>query len=332
MFNIESVGSLRKIPPTSGVLMLRILISFFILIGSAFAQEYEESFDQFFAALETSFDYKQGNISFLNDQAFIETGLNLNYLDATDAQRLLTEGWGNPPDDRVLGMLLPSGISPFDFEKGWGVVVTYADEGYVSDKEANKIDFDKMLKDMQRGTIEANKTREEAGYETIELVGWATSPHYDSAEHKLYWAEEIKFGDMEKNTLNYNIRVLGRKGYLNLNVIGGIDQLSEIEMQIPDILQAVSFAEGSRYEDFNSATDKLAKYGIAGLIAGGVAAKAGFFAKIGLLLLGLKKIPSGDCNCCCGVPISFISAQTSTRNLNPAGLEPYKDIKNIFLV
>ena len=262
--------------------MLQIFILFFLSISSVFAQGYEEPFDeyltddQYFADLEMSFDYKQGNISFLNDQAFIETGSGLRYLDATDADLLLTEGWGNPPDDRVLGMLLPSGISPFDFEIGWGVVVTYEDEGYVSDKEASKMDFDKMLKDMQRATLQANEVREEAGYESIELVGWANSPHYDALEHKLHWAEELKFGDIEENILNYNIRVLGRRGYLNLNVIGNIDQLSEIETQIPDILQAVSFTEGSRYEDFNSSTDKLAKYGVAGLIAGGIAAKTGF--------------------------------------------------------
>ena len=37
-------------------------------------------------------------------------------------------------------------------------------------------------------------------------------------------------------------------------------------------------------------TDKLAAYGIAALIGGGLATKAGLFAKLGALLLGLKKL------------------------------------------
>jgi uncharacterized membrane-anchored protein len=35
----------------------------------------------------------------------------------------------------------------------------------------------------------------------------------------MYWAKEINFGGDSENTLNYNIRVLGRKGVLLLNFI-----------------------------------------------------------------------------------------------------------------
>jgi uncharacterized membrane-anchored protein len=37
-------------------------------------------------------------------------------------------------------------------------------------------------------------------------------------------------------------------------------------------------------------TDKLAEYGLGALIAGGVAAKLGLFAKLGALLLAFKKL------------------------------------------
>jgi uncharacterized membrane-anchored protein len=49
------------------------------------------------------------------------------------------------------------------------------------------------------------------------------------------------------------------------------------------------FTPGNRYTDFNAGTDKVAEYGIAALVAGGVAAKLGFFAKIFALLLAFKK-------------------------------------------
>ena len=44
------------------------------------------------------------------------------------------------------------------------------------------------------------------------------------------------------------------------------------------------FDEGQRYADFNDETDKTAAYGLAALVGGGIAAKAGLLAKLGLLL------------------------------------------------
>ena len=47
-----------------------------------------------------------------------------------------------------------------------------------------------------------------------------------------------------------------------------------------EVITFAEFSPGSRYEDYNAATDKLAEYGVAGLVAGGaVAAKAGFFCQ-----------------------------------------------------
>ena len=47
---------------------------------------------------------------------------------------------------------------------------------------------------------------------------------------------------------------------------------------------------GNRYADFNPASgDKVASYGIAALVAGGVAAKLGFFKGLWVLILRAKK-------------------------------------------
>ena len=90
----------------------------------------------------------------------------------------------------------------------------------------------------------------------------------------------MSFEGFDKNTLNYNIRVLGKEGYLNLNVIGDIDVLPKVKKDVDYILSSVYFTEGNTYVDFNPEYDKVAAYGIGGLIAGKVLAKAGFFALI----------------------------------------------------
>jgi uncharacterized membrane-anchored protein len=112
------------------------------------------------------------------------------------------------------------------------------------------------------------------------LIGWASEPYYDQANKKLHWAKELKFGESEVNTLNYNIRILGRKGYLNMNAIGDMDALPDFQRDIDKILASVEFNEGQRYSDFNPDIDEVAAIGIGGLIAGKVLAKAGFFAML----------------------------------------------------
>jgi uncharacterized membrane-anchored protein len=49
------------------------------------------------------------------------------------------------------------------------------------------------------------------------------------------------------------------------------------------------FDSGHTYADYKPGSDKMAAYGLAALVGGGLAAKAGLFAKIGVLLLAMKK-------------------------------------------
>lgn len=146
---------------------------------------------------------------------------------------------------------------------------------------------------MQVETAEESKNRDKAGYSTMELVGWAQKPTYDQTTHKLHWAKELQFGTNKSHTLNYAIRVLGRTGVLQINIVGGIGQLKDINPKVPELLKMVEFSKGQTYSDFNESSDQLAAYGLAGLIAGGVAVKAGLFKGLLVLLLASKKLLIG---------------------------------------
>ena len=186
-------------------------------------------------------------------------------------------------------MIVPANLSPLSAE-GWGVVITYQKDGHVKDDDAQKINYNDLLKDMQEGEKEDNDMRQKQGYPTLNLVGWAEPPSYDNQTHKLYWAKNIKFGTDPENTLNYNVRVLGREGVLVLNAVASMHQLADIKQQMQTVNNFSNFTAGNGYNDFNSSTDKVAEYGIAALIAGGVAAKVGLFGKLLALLLAFKKI------------------------------------------
>ena len=125
----------------------------------------------------------------------------------------------------------------------------------------------------------------------VRLLGWASNPHYDKARHALHWAKLLKFGNNSEPTLNYNLRLLGRKGVLVLNAVASEEDMADIKASIPTSLANVDFAKGQQYLDFDSGLDEVAAYSIGGLVAGKVLAKVGFVAiilkfwKIGLLAL-----------------------------------------------
>jgi len=220
------------------------------------------------------FDYQQGTVRIGTGYAEAEVGGDFYFLGSFDARSVLEDVWGNPPDDTVLGMIFPARYLPVD-QESWGIAITYEPMGHVSDADAASYDYTEMLADMKASVRDENDWRRDNGYGTIELVGWAAEPRYDTANHKLYWAEELFFEGAPGNTLNYNIRVLGRKGVLNLNFIADMSALPEIEAAMPAVLEMVAFTPGNRHEEFDPATDQVAEASIGSLISGGGMAEAG---------------------------------------------------------
>ena len=229
-------------------------------------------------------EYQSGEITLIGGKAKIKLGDDFRFLDAKNARKVLVDIWHNPPDtDPTDGMIVPNGVN-FLSDDAWVALLTWKDDGYVKDDDFASIDFNDMLKEMKEAYHEGSKQRVAQGYGKMELVNWAKQPHYDKATHKLYYAKSFDV-DGEVQQLNYDIRILGRHGHFEVSIMSSVPKLAEIETQAPAILGMVDFTEGNRYADYKSG-DKVAAYGIAGLIAGGVLAKTGLLK--GLLLLLLK--------------------------------------------
>jgi uncharacterized membrane-anchored protein len=262
-----------------------------MLLGGALAQNGTmEDREAAARQLVEKLRFQSGEIPLGNHLATLRLPESLQYLDPQDTRTVLADLWGNPPEQSsgTLGMLVPKNADLLS-ESSWAVVITYDEDGHVKDDDAGKINYTDLLKQMQESTRQASAERQKEGYEAIELVGWAAPPKYDQAGKKLYWAKELAFGAASEHTLNYNIRILGRQGVLVLNAVAARKDLPLIEAATPDLLAAVSFDKGNRYEDFDKSTDKLATYGLAALVAGGVAAKVGLFKGLWLGILAFKK-------------------------------------------
>ncbi|MDP4963515.1 MAG: DUF2167 domain-containing protein [Salibacteraceae bacterium] len=240
--------------------------------------------DSIYASFEDSVNnalqYEHGTIDLGDGIATLQVPAGFKYLNPDQSLYVLSTLWGNPPSP-TLGMLFPEDMTPLSDQMTFAIELTYAEEGYVEDDDAEDIDYDDLLEQMQTEIHDANPQRQEMGYSSLELVGWAAEPFYDSDTKKLHWAKELQFEGTEENTLNYDVRVLGRKGYLSLNAISDISQLNTVQANMPQLISSVNFNDGFAYGDFNPDIDEIAAYGIGGLIAGKVLMKAGF---IGLIL------------------------------------------------
>lgn len=238
-------------------------------------------------AIARSLVYRSGTLAVRDARIALPKGYR--YLNARDAQRTLTDLYRNPPDAGVLAMIFPPHTTAL--RNRYVVVVSYDDDGHVGDKDAAGIDYDAMLRSMQKATEKHNATREQAGYPAITLVGWADRPHYDATTHKLYWAKQLSFAGDPEDTLNYDVRTLGREGMLSLDAVAAMSDLPAVRAGMRKVLAVSHFTGGRRYEDFHHG-DRVSKVTIAAVVAGGAyaAAKTGLIA---LLLAKLKFVAIG---------------------------------------
>ena len=241
-------------------------------------------------SINNTFHYQQGHVVLPGGAGELTVPKGFRYLDSAQAAFVMHKLWHNPPQES-LGMLFPEDRGPVS-DNNWAYLIQFDPMGHVKDDDADDIKYDELLEEMQQDTEDENQKRTKQGYESVHLIGWGAPPFYDKNQHTLHWAKLLRFGDGLEETLNYNVRILGRKGVLVFNAIAVPKQLPEIKASIPALLANVSFVKGQQYNDFSAGIDEVAAYGIGGLVAGKVLAKVGFFAiilkfwKLGILALG----------------------------------------------
>jgi uncharacterized membrane-anchored protein len=242
-------------------------------------------------SIDNSMKYSTGKVKPDGGQVALYIPAGFKYLNKDQSLYVLTKLWGNPESATkgVIGMIFPEKSGPFT-DSSYAFVVTYEEIGYVKDEDAGKIDYDQLLKNIQEDEKKENEQRVKDGYPAIHMVGWAQKPYYDNQQKILHWAKELKFGDKDgDNMLNYEVRVLGRKGMISINAVARMYSLPLVNQDIPKVLSVASFTEGNSYFDFDSKTDKIAVWTIGGLVAGHLLAKAGVLALIAKFLAPLWK-------------------------------------------
>jgi len=200
-----------------------------------------------------------------------------------DGARKWAEVNGNVPDRECLGVLTPNG-------GGWYMAFAFSEIGYVKDDERDRLDADAILEAIKKATAEANRTRRMKGWPDLYVVGWELTPSYDEVTNNLVWAIRGRSanGELSGNNdmVNYNTRLLGRRGVMSANLVDSARTFGQNVPTVKGLLTGFRYKTGNRYAEWRSG-DKVATYGLTGLIAGGgtaVAAKTGFLAKLGAFL------------------------------------------------
>jgi len=209
------------------------------------------------------------SIGNLGDFAELHVPSGYVFAGANDTKTIM-EANHNPVSGRELGFVAPAG-------EGWYAVFEFDDVGYVRDDERNSLDANALLESIKTGNEEANKERERRGWSTMSIVGWEQAPRYEATTHNLEWA--IRGVSDGQPVINYNTRLLGRKGVMEVTLVMDPSEMSETLPKFKTMLSGFDFSQGQKYAEFRQG-DKVAEYGLTGLIAGGTAAvlvKTGVF-------------------------------------------------------
>jgi uncharacterized membrane-anchored protein len=192
------------------------------------------------------------------------------WANASDTQKLM-ERMGNRSDGSELG-LITSGKEGAN----WFIVFEKREVGYIKDDDQGSIDADALFKQISDATEEANKDREKDGVSPLHVKAWKVAPHYDPKTHHLVWA--LLAADGQNEVVNYNIRMLGREGFVSATFVDSSSNFDKAEPMLKAALQGFSFKNGHTYAEWRPG-DKVAEYGLTALVAAGAGAAA---VKLGL--------------------------------------------------
>jgi len=209
------------------------------------------------------------------------------YLNKAETERLYKDN-KEPFDNCIMA-------SVFDQNSNCFAILSYEEIGHIKDFDADRLDTDAVLREIRRGTAEANQQRKEHGAAELEVAGWDSPPQYDKIDHVLQWAIRAREKGSGQYVLNHNAVLLGRSGTLGCVVVGQSSDAAKMDAMRALLSKKIVFSPGNDYQSWRQG-DKVSDITLASLITGGAAtaayaaSKGGFLAKLGALLISLKKV------------------------------------------
>lgn len=217
------------------------------------------------------------NVSLVG-RASLQIPKGFRFLDAKGAQEFLKRT-GNRPSGEETGLLMHT-------QDEWWVILEFEEIGYVKDDEKKELNADKLIESYKQGTESMNETRQERGSPPIRIVGWHVAPNFNDITKNLEWSVEAESGGGK--FVNYNVRLLGRKGVTKVTLIEDRAHVDATLPQFREILRSHQYSGGESYAEYRQG-DRIAQYGLGALVLGGAAAAAAKFGLFAPLIVFFKK-------------------------------------------
>ncbi|HUA79242.1 MAG TPA: DUF2167 domain-containing protein [Dyella sp.] len=260
--------------------LVSALMALMVLFGGAVAAQGEQGHQG--KSPIASLPWQMGPAAVkLGNHATLKVPDGYAFLDAAGT-RSLDNILHNPPGDADEYTLAPKSLA-------WIAFFSYEDIGYVRDDE--KLDPDAILQSYRDGTEQSNKERKSRGWEELNILGWKAQPEYDAQIKSLTWSILAEDAQSHHQIINYNARLLGRHGVMDVVVVTSPEKLTAAIDDFKSTLPGFQYAPGESYAEYRPG-DHVAEYGLAALITGGalaVAAKKGLFTVIGGFLVAAWK-------------------------------------------
>lgn len=149
------------------------------------------------------------------------------------------------------------------------VILSYIAAGYVTLDDWETLDRDTVLRIIKETTDEGNRERQTHGIPPLRIKGWLEDPVLHRESATAYWSvmigQDLADGGPH-DVVNAVALKLGRYGFQRLTWVGTLEQYLGGEASLAAIVDAHSYATGTRYADY-SIGDQLSGFGIASLVA-----------------------------------------------------------------
>jgi uncharacterized membrane-anchored protein len=254
------VGSLR---------ILAVVAAAFLLAGvcTARAEESQDTRAEEFRAKLRALDWVRGPRDItVSGNSTLSLPEGYVYLDAANTKKFLELNENLSSGKEV--MIAPKSLR-------WSAYLVFEDAGYVKDDE--KLDADAILKTLKANNQAGNEERRRRGWTDLTLVGWSTPPAYNDTTKRLEWATLLR--SQNQDATNFFTKILGRRGFTSVILVSSPEDAPGATADLNKVLTGYRFNTGDTYAEWRPG-DKVAEYGLAGLIVGGAVAAA---AKTGLL-------------------------------------------------
>ncbi|MDD2266850.1 DUF2167 domain-containing protein [Sulfuricurvum sp.] len=265
----------------------KIVTIFLLLLLPLFGDEaYEQEIKTAFAAAEKVMEKGPQQIKVF-DQATLDLPEKFIFIPNPEATNIM-RAMGNPVSEGFAGMILPEKMDTW-----WFITVNYDNAGYIKDDDAKNWKSDEMLQQMKENAVQINEERVKRHMPEVDVAGWVQTPMYYGDNHEVIWSVATKAKGVEDDQaqgVNYNTLVLGRQGYIGLNLITSLASVESLKPTSKMLIDQLHFVDGKRYSDVNFDTDKIAEYGLAALITGAAAKKLGLIALAAAFLAKFAKV------------------------------------------